>query len=182
MLSTSSQWVKVQPRNSDAHRLRDTYSDVFGPADTKLDLKDFRCLVPIDPIGRFRWLFRCFPQVTGVTGLLTCKMAESSSSVESVFNGKNRCFEHLKVHLMNLMLLLNLFRLCWGIISDVRWNLYVFCHCPFCPCKDNIKTNLISCLNSPLLFIYIVLFKKGWGAPLRGEGQTGVIYAILCKM
>ena len=49
------------------------------------------------PIGRFRWLFRCFPQVTGVTGLLTCKMAESSSSVESVFNGKNRCFEHLKV-------------------------------------------------------------------------------------
>lgn len=49
------------------------------------------------PIGRFHWLFRCFPQVTGVTGLLTCKMAESSSSVESVFNGKNRCFEHLKV-------------------------------------------------------------------------------------
>lgn len=134
MLSTQ---VKVQPRNSDAHGLRDTYSDVFDPADTKLDLKHFWCLVPI---GRFHWLFRRFPQVTGVTGLLTCKMAESSSSVESVFNGKNRCFEHLKVHLMNLMLLLNLFRLCWGIISDVRWNLYVFCHCPFGPCKDNIQT------------------------------------------
>lgn len=83
----------MQPRNSDAHGLRDTYSDVFGPADTKLDLKHFWCLVPIDPsddsVG-------CFA-VSSKLGLLTCKMAESSSSVESVFNGKNRCFEHLKV-------------------------------------------------------------------------------------
>ena len=58
--------VKVQLRNADAHGLRDMYSDVFGPADTKLDLgirieleRTFRLRsYADDSVG-------CFPEVTG---------------------------------------------------------------------------------------------------------------------
>ncbi len=167
--------VKVQLRNADAHGLRDMYSDVFGPADTKLDLG---IGIELERTFRLRWRFRgLFPG--SHWGCWRAKWLNPPPQWKAFPYLSIKRIVALSASSLSMMFL-NIFRLLLrGYLGREMESL--FFHFSFGPCTHNI-THLyrrqtwhlawIPCM----LFIYdIVLSKKGWGAPFRVEGQTGVI-------